>query len=1042
MRWVALLASLGLLACPPAVRAQTNYVETNVTVATIGGGPPSNNFCASTAGYVNGNTLEASQFDGPVAMALNSQGTLFIADSTNKAVRAVTYVGTADSVTQTAIRYTNVTKVVGVAVDGADNVYVLAQGTNGLTKYNSSGNYVYSYLLPYAPAALAVSQDSATYIFVAFTNGMVLEYAQSGTSLVATNTIVASGSKLKPGGIAWRNDGVLAVSDQANNAIYLLAGTNNSVPTLYTGDVTNAGTTAGWRDGDPAHAQFKQPSGLAWSADHQLVVADRLNNAVRRIDASGTTSTISGVSASRWTATDCADGIFAGWVDGAAGGTSSSASGRAPSSVLIAPDGKIYVTELYYNVLREVTGVAFAGITSTNGVTNGTGTNVVIAPPSFSPSSGYFPECETIFVTSSVSTVYYTTDGTTPTTNGSLMVPLTSVLTNGQLVYEGSFQWCNSLHDLSFLRLLAASGTNVSVVTNGVGSPVNEIGFTSTRFAGSGSTAVIPVVVNLQSNTALTSLQFDIEIIPTTTNTPALPSGTVTLLPISTNDYLQLVGPSPGNLPVSYYTFDYSPGSNGVGLAVAALGSSGFNVQNFAAVMLLAVPIPATAVEGQSYTLNVRNASGTSGSLASMPMQTLTVSNLQYFEGDSSPASGYDAGEFGGQIASLNNTDVNNALLASVGIRVPFTFTDAYSAMDVYPETSGEIGDGFITFLDWQHILLRSLGVETNNWVRFWTNGGTLSHERVAWSPSGTNIITNGVSPSLALATRGSRAVAIAQPGVPWLRQASIHAGTIANLTPGNTNSIPVWVDVLAGYSLSGLQFRAILAPNGNAPTPGRIQFTAASGLPRAYASTNGLSPNDLICAWSLNQPFTPALVGSNLLGFISFQVPSSAQAGQSYTLRFAGEDGSPDYETLYQLESVPGTAWVNSPALTAPQISSDEWRIYFFGSTTSASAQDNGDPDGDGAPNWQEYLAGTNPTNALSRLQFVNPALVSGTQNINLSWPTAPGRMYLLESSPALGGNNWTPVNTNLGDGNAFQISLTNHTGSARFYRIQLLQP
>jgi hypothetical protein len=147
--------------------------------------------------------------------------------------------------------------------------------------------------------------------------------------------------------------------------------------------------------------------------------------------------------------------------------------------------------------------------------------------------------------------------------------------------------------------------------------------------------------------------------------------------------------------------------------------------------------------------------------------------------------------------------------------------------------------------------------------------------------------------------------------------------------------------------------------------------------------------------------------------------------------------------ETLYQLESVPGSVWVNSAALSPPQITSDEWRLYFFGSLTNALAQDNADPDGDGAPNWQEYLAGTNPTNALSALQFSSAGfLPGGAQNINLSWQTAPGRMYVLESSPAAGGNNWTPVNTNLGDGNGFQAVLTNHTGTARFYRIQLVQP
>ncbi len=49
---------------------------------------------------MDGNTLEDSQFDGPVALALNSQGTLFIADKTNNAVRMVTSVGdTATSLT-------------------------------------------------------------------------------------------------------------------------------------------------------------------------------------------------------------------------------------------------------------------------------------------------------------------------------------------------------------------------------------------------------------------------------------------------------------------------------------------------------------------------------------------------------------------------------------------------------------------------------------------------------------------------------------------------------------------------------------------------------------------------------------------------------------------------------------------------------------------------------------------------------------------------------------------------------------------------------
>ena len=333
---------------------------------------------------------------------------------------------------------------------------------------------LFSNTLPYTPAALAVSLDSATNLFVAFTNGMVIQLAQSGAAVVGTNIILASGSKLKPGGLAWRNDGVLAVSDLSNNAIYLLAGTNNSVPILYSGGGAN-GSTPGWVDGVLPFAEFNQPSGLAWSPDGQLVVADRLNNAVRRIDASGITSTIYGVSSNLWGASDCSQGIFAGWVDGAFGAYQTNASGDAPARVLLAPSGTIYVTELHYDLLREVKGVAFATTTNANSGTNGlrVTNTVVIAPPTFSPGSGYFPECETIYVTSPVPSVYYTTDGSIPTTNSAMVANMVTVLTNGQALYEGSLQWCNPLLDLTSLHLLAASGTNLSVVTNGVSSPVN-----------------------------------------------------------------------------------------------------------------------------------------------------------------------------------------------------------------------------------------------------------------------------------------------------------------------------------------------------------------------------------------------------------------------------------------------------------------------------------------------------------------------------------------------------------------------------------------
>ena len=99
-------------------------------------------------------------------------------------------------------------------------------------------------------------------------------------------------------------------------------------------------------------------------------------------------------------------------------------------------------------------------------------------------------------------------------------------------------------------------------------------------------------------------------------------------------------------------------------------------------------------------------------------------------------------------------------------------------------------------------------------------------------------------------------------------------------------------------------------------------------------------------------------------------------------------------------------------------------------------------DADGDGALNWQEYLAGTDPTNPLSVFEFGSAGFsTNGAGGFALSWLTAPGKTYILESIPALGGKNWTAINTNTGDGYDYQFIQTNYNGDAQFYRI-LLQP
>jgi hypothetical protein len=525
------------------------------------------------------------------------------------------------------------------------------------------------------------------------------------------------------------------------------------------------------------------------------------------------------------------------------------------------------------------------------------------------------------------------------------------------------------------------------------------------------------------------------------------------LQPLTTNDFVALPGPAPGDAPVTFDTFTYTTSSNGQGLLITAAGnSSGLDMQNAGVMVMLHLQIPSTAAFGQSYSLNVLDPSGTSDGvranlgLATLPTQTLTVSDPAYMVGDSTPSFGYNAGQFGS--GALDNADVNNAIYASVGIRVPPADSDAYNCMDAWPpDSAGRGGDGFIRLLDWETILARSLGgvpiypgLDTNNYLRFWTNGDTgyPSHSVVDWEPGGPPVTLSLASDAASAGSpAGKLSLTNSPPGLVWFCQASVGSGTIINALPGNTVSLPVYAKVLPGYSLAALQFRSIVTGSSGAPGVGAIQFNPAAGVPSPQVLP-GLSPNDTVQFWSFGS-FAAPLQNSNYLGTISFQVPSGAGAGASYALHFVGVDGAPG-NTAYQLESHPGYVWVMSAALQPASITSDEWKLAFFGSLTNSQAADNVDADEDGALNWQEYVAGTNPTNALSRLQFTSASFnTDGVPGVAVNWLTAPGKNYILLASPALTGAAWTPINSNAGDGNEYQFIDTNFGGGARFYQIEI---
>lgn len=156
-----------------------------------------------------------------------------------------------------------------------------------------------------------------------------------------------------PMGIATDVAGNVYVADSYNSAIRKIT-TDGKVTTL-------AGNgNLGLVDGNAETAQFYSPSGLAVDAAGNVYVADRGNNAIRKVTPTGTVTTLAGSG-------------DAGYADG----TGAAATFNTPRGVAVDANGNVYVADYGNNLIRKITA---AGVVTTiagsrtTGYANGTGT--------------------------------------------------------------------------------------------------------------------------------------------------------------------------------------------------------------------------------------------------------------------------------------------------------------------------------------------------------------------------------------------------------------------------------------------------------------------------------------------------------------------------------------------------------------------------------------------------------------------------------------------------------------------------------------------
>jgi len=221
------------------------------TVSTLAG-------LAGVAGAFDGSGASA-RFYNPQALTVDNSGTVYVADTFNHLIRKITSGGTVTTLAGVVGNY-------GAVNDGAN-------GTTNRARF-------------YYPAGVTVDGSGNLYVADSFKH-LIRKVTPSGISSTLAGTPGVWGSSdgtnstgrfFNPQGIVVDGSGVLFVMDSGNHALRRVApsGTNWVVTT-----VAGLPGVSGSSNGTGSANRFKYSAGLALDAAGNLYVADAGNNAIR-----------------------------------------------------------------------------------------------------------------------------------------------------------------------------------------------------------------------------------------------------------------------------------------------------------------------------------------------------------------------------------------------------------------------------------------------------------------------------------------------------------------------------------------------------------------------------------------------------------------------------------------------------------------------------------------------------------------------------------------------------------------------------------------
>jgi uncharacterized protein (TIGR03437 family) len=370
IRGHSLVVCLGLL-CLSAARGQQQY-----TIQTLAG-----NGTAAFAGD-NGDAA-AAQLNLPSAVALDSKGNLYIADTGNQRIRMISAAGvittiagtgtigySGDGAAATAATFSSPS---GLVFDSAGNLYIADTNNSVIRKITGTtittvagiGGQGPGYGGDLGPATsanlslpTAVALDSAGNLYIADNGNSLIRQVDTKGIIISYLGAGATNSRLTaPNGLWFDASGALYIADSGNQRVARYA-----APTLsnFAGNLTAGFSGDG---GQAIRAQLNKPTDIKIDAAGNVYLADTNNSRIRKITADGTIATIAGKGG----------GAYSG-----DGGNATSAALNFPRSIAVSSNGTVYIADTNNHAIRVLT-PSFPTI-NTGGVTNAASFTARISP--------------------------------------------------------------------------------------------------------------------------------------------------------------------------------------------------------------------------------------------------------------------------------------------------------------------------------------------------------------------------------------------------------------------------------------------------------------------------------------------------------------------------------------------------------------------------------------------------------------------------------------------------------------------------------------